>query len=483
MSDFQKIFIPVLIAIVFSCGCSNPYGWLPPTSTDKNFILFDRTLKGDDSAMGLSIAIAPDGIIWVLGSTKSTVGIGDVPSSKHKDRDAWLIGINPEKSESEQIIYNRCFGGDDGDSASSMIVAKDGTIWLAGSTSSVAGTGDIPASKQKERDVWVIGINPKKIESEQIIYNRCFGGDYNDSTIKIVFDNKGILWLLGSTDTVKIINRIAGPGTKYIWILGIDTKKSENEQIVYKRDIKGAGSYFCRAFAVAKDGTLWLVGRTNDTKYNIGNTDEIGDIPPSKYGRQDIWLLGLDPKKSEDKQIIYKRCFGGNGIENIANMVIDKDDVLWIAGETEESAISESGDVPKSAHFASDVWLLGIDTKKRTGQEIVYNRSFGKYGMDNPTAIAIDKDGILWLTGESIDFRYSKSIAATWLLGIDPKQSEDKQIIYNRILDDKHGNSIYSIAVGTDSIWSTGLFRHFLGKKKKTLDRANSGIWVIGVKR
>ena len=507
MNTFQKLFIAIFIIAFLNCGCAeirsiifsrltdetrieseNTLKKESSESTDetriesentlkvesskptkKALIVSEHILKGESSKSGPSIAIAPDGIVWIAGSTEKSEGVEASPSKKNYT-EGWLIGIDPKKNKSEQIIYNRCFGGNRRDTFRSITIGKDGIIWLAGETSSSGGTGDIPKSKPLLIKSWLLGIDYKKNKDEQIIYNRCFGGDTFDFFKYVTIGEDGILWLMGET------NSKAGTGDipiskekdEKLWLLGIDTKKSENKQIIYNRCLKGDSKKVC--MTIGNNGILWLAGIAD-----ISNGIEVSDIFQSKHGGRDIWVLGIDSKKDKSKQIVYGRSFGGESNEQVTSIALDKDGILWVLGTTKSE--KGSGDIPKSDNLLSEMWLFGIDSSAE--EEFIYNRCFGKSELDFPKAMTIDKDGLIWITGSRSD----KITNTIWSIGIAPKKSESEQIVsdqflYEKVAEAGQTDEPTSIAIDKNGIvWTTGIFKRSVGN-----DKFQSELWVTGTK-
>ena len=499
VSNFQKSFITIFIIAFLSCGCTEISSIISSESTDKIKIALEHVwkkepsesadkkvsasprivsehiLNGESSENGQSIAIAPDGIVWVAGSTENIEGVEASPSQKD-DREGWLIGIDPKKSKSEQIVYNRRFGGNHLDTLYYIAIGKDGIIWLVGQTNSDAQTGDIPKSAIWGQKVWILGIDPKKSEDKQIIYNRCFGGDRFLFFRDAAMGEDGVLWIIGHiSGSVGLGDAGDIPLSEdcELWLFGVDPKKNVNKQIIYNRCLKGDWRKVC--LDVGKDGTLWVVGRTNDSEET-----EAGDIFNNKYKEQDLWVLGIDPNKS--KQIVYGQNFGGDGYENLASIAVDEDGILWVLGTTRSK--KGSGDIPKGYNILSEMWLFGIDSKKSEGKQIIYNRCFDQKGflsgsLDFPEVMAIDKDGLICIAGMT----RGSITTDIWLTGIDTKKSESAQSVFNQFIykkDNSDGkvNMPTSITIGEDGIvWTTGIFKRNAGNYKY-----QSELWIVGTK-
>ena len=152
-----------------------------------------------------------------------------------------------------------------------------------------------------------------------------------------------------------------------------------------------------------KDGTFYVVASTdspaksgdipkamhlsNDLLKNISeNTSEsLGDTG------SDIWLFQIDPTKPYKDQIIYSRCFGGHGKEELWSACIDKEENVVIC--TKSTSID--GDV-KNGDVNTDnntCWIFRVDTKKPYNEQITYSQTFPQSYMWIPLDIkSIGKD-------------------------------------------------------------------------------------------
>ena len=88
------------------------------------------TLGGSPSDPGESVAVAPDGSVYVCGNTTSSAGAG----GGHL--------LLAKFSSSGTVQWQKALGGSDSDSGQSVAVASDGSVYVCGYTYS-AGAGRI----------------------------------------------------------------------------------------------------------------------------------------------------------------------------------------------------------------------------------------------------------------------------------------------------------------------------------------------------
>ena len=244
---------------------------------------------------------------------------------------------------------NRCFGGDGNDYCLSVCVAPDGIIWVTGHTDSPV-SGDIKNYHGGILDLWLLGIDPK---NNTIVYNRCFGGEYDESGSSVFVAPDGTVWVTGDTNSPvggDIKNR-QDTVSSDLWLLGIDGS-NESADPIYNRCFGGDATDIGNSVCVALDGTVWVAGRTSSP---LG-----GDIKNRQDTvSSDIWLLGIDGS-NESADPIYNRCFGGDAGDLGSSVCVAPDGAVWVAGRTYSPL---GGDIKNRRGTTDDLdlWLLGIE--------------------------------------------------------------------------------------------------------------------------
>jgi len=381
-----------------------------------------------------ALKLAPDGTIWMCGSTASTDGSF---AGNHGGVDAWLLNIDPVTN---QIKYNRCFGGTGFDEFCSMVLMSDGTIWLAGTTGS--SDGDLTGvAVRGNADGWVMHIDPSQATPvSQVLYNRCIGGTAGDYfyNLSASTDNSTI-WLCGETFSSNGDNTGAhnhGGGTD-AWLVGIDPAQNASAVLKYNQCFGGASGESFYTLQPMSDSTVWLSGGIRsvdgDAATALVKNHGVADTA-------DSWLLHIDPNAAWGSQIKYNRCFGGTNNELFDSMDVLEDGTIWLKGRVG----SADGDLATAGHHGAagsyDVWLLHVNPAAAfspTDQQIVYNRCFGGSKDDgtNYSNFVIAADGTIWVTAETKSTDGDLAAAGnhggvdTWVFNLNPSTN---QFNYNK---------------------------------------------------
>ena len=381
-------------------------------SNDFGGYLYDRDIK-----------IAPDGTIWICGSTDSSDG--DLAAAGNKGGiDAWLLHINPATN---QILYNRTFGGSGNDEFTKMILMPDGTIWVCGQTNSSDGDLSVVPTKGKY-DGWLMHIDPV---TNQILYNRCIGGQYDDWFYNMIIDSNNVIWLSGETLSADQDNLNAdfSGGNQFsdAWLVGVNSTQNASAALKYNRCFGGARPEGFFDLQEMSDGTLWVAGGTMSNDGLPGSSGFHG-----AKGIRDGWLLHIDPTQSAlAAQVLYSRCFGGSNGELICSInVIDPNNV-WFCS----SASSTDGNLTGiTTHGSNDLWLACVNTNTNT---LTYNHCFGGLNSDgsNYPEFAVVSDGTIWIATQSSstdgDLASAGNHGSTdiWIFNFDPATN---QLKYNK---------------------------------------------------
>ncbi len=330
---------------------------IDPSKPQEQQIIYNRCFGGSYDDEGKSIVSCPDGTFLVAGVTSSPEEPNtDIPESKHGHRDMWVLKIDPSKPHAQQIVYNRCFGGELAESACAVAYCNDGSFYVAGSTDSNIGDGDIPDSRHIGTDMWLLKVDPSKMPAEQITYNRCFGGNMADSANSMALADDGTVLLAGFTDS-EAGDGGDSPGTKGqmdLWVLKIDTSQAAGNQILYNRSFGGESDEFAYSIAPGEKGTILVAGHTESAPKD-------GDIPESKKTGADMWIIKIDPAK---QQLMYNRCFGGKGHDYGYSCFSGGNGTVTALGTT-NSPQEQGTDIPPR-YRGKDLWLMKIDTIKNT---------------------------------------------------------------------------------------------------------------------
>lgn len=214
---------------------------------------------------------------WVLGETDMGIGGGYV--------DMYLFEIN----SAGVCLRTKTYGGTFNDYGKSIVLAKDGTIILGGSTSSF-GAGNT--------DIALLDVDT----SGSVIWSRTYGTSSWENLGDLIQDGSGNIVIVGS--------KLSASGDTDIIIVKTDSSGN----LIWSRRIGGTGNDLANSVALAKDGDYLITGST----VGLG------------FGNSDAFLL----KVNKEGSIIFSKVYGGTGYDSGIQVKLTEDDGYIISGKT-----------------------------------------------------------------------------------------------------------------------------------------------------
>jgi len=209
------------------------------------------SLGGGDLASGWlnSVAVAHDGSIIVAGSTGVNSGIFAGSNVNENGGDAFVAKL----SSAGDVTWVKTFGGNDDDEFTSVAAAPDGSIAVAGDTSST--DGDFPANPG---DAVVAKIN----SDGSLAWAHTYGMGGDDRFESVAVNSSGEFLVAGGTWTTD--------GADQAVVAKYDQIGNQS----WVKTYGGAGGDWFEGLALAPNGVIVAVG----------NSDSIDGDFPAKHG-------------------------------------------------------------------------------------------------------------------------------------------------------------------------------------------------------
>lgn len=199
-----------------------------------------------------------NGRTYLAGYANSTDG--DIPPQQ-KNYDVWLLALDANGNK----IYSKVYGGSQNDVAYSMTRGNNGTLTLAGYTTS--DDGDVSGAKGSQ-DYWVININPA---NGNLNWQKVLGGTDADYANSVITDADGsyIVGGISYSDNGDVANPL---GEGDYWIVKLNTSGN----IVWKQNIGGGGNDNLRSVIYQPSSKEYFLCGDSDSgngDFNGGNGD------------------------------------------------------------------------------------------------------------------------------------------------------------------------------------------------------------------
>ena|GEM_PF-2195861 len=342
------------------------------TAIPANNKLFVRTY-GDATYRGASSFVRlQDGFVLCGGGR-----IGDM-----LDSDMFITRLDIYGN----VLWIKVFGGNKGDGCSSVAVASDGSIFVAGTTQSYSVYGD--------KDVLFLKLSP----NGDLIFSKQIYTDKNDLGPQIDILSDGII-LSGYTEQ----------------------RDGKYDSFLMKFDFDGK-LISSRLLHSDVDDYINRIKVVNDKIYAVGYTN------PESNTNYDGFLAIID----KDLNIVEQRLIGDAGYEQLTAMTIDSDGNILLGGQTMTYG-DEKGDIfiisikpdMNGINFAK---VYSIDKKESPVDLAVFKDKYVIVGNTVPP-IGGDEDGVLIITdknGNPALKKYYRGIRDDWFSRV----ITDEQYIY-----------------------------------------------------
>jgi len=372
-------------------------------------ILYSSVVGGTGTEEATAIGIAPNGNVFIVGSTGSV----DFPTvNPFNDTfqglsDAFIIGIDPTQTGASQLFYSTFLGGTATDQATAMAIDANSYVYVAGNTKSTdfpTSSGAILAGNRGGVDPWVVKMDPRASGSSGMIYSTTYGGSLTDEATAVAVDSNGIIYLTGwtlSNDFPQSGNvpfpayNNAGDG----FLVAIDPAKTGNDGIVFCTYFGGSSYDQPTAMQFGPNGNLYIAGFTNSTDFpNVGNS-----IQKRNAGNSDMFLMAWDLTKAPSDWVVYSTYIGSSGEDIVNGMSIDPQGRVNLVGYTHPLSANASPSYrafPTTANAVQRVnfgleeaVVLRIDPSLSSEQGLTFSTFWGGTQNDVGNGIFADPGG------------------------------------------------------------------------------------------
>ncbi len=364
-------------------------------------LAFAGYISGDTEDRIYGVAAVSDGY-WLVGATGSTFTIPSTITPFQAARDAYLdlflAKITVSSTGAPVLAYYTYIGGSDDDIPAAIAAAPDGTLAIVGSTYSkdfpVTTTTAFQSTWGSSWNAFVLKFDPSLTSTSQVVYASFFGSGTNDYGTAVAFDPNGNIIVAGTTSVASL----------------------------------------------------------PQTPVNAG-------IQSATAGAQDVFVLQVDPSATTPAaSLLYATLLGGN-LTDIPNAVaVDANGRIYLAGSTASANFPLAG-VPYQSNLSSweNAFLSVIDPTQVPASQLVYSTYLGGEGLDVATALALDAQGRVWLTGYTTSTRFPVTSGAVqttfsgtvsaWLARVDITKSGSAFLTYSTYFNGSQTTVPFAVAL------------------------------------
>ncbi len=234
----------------------------------------------------------------------------------------------------------------------------------------------------------------------QVRYGSYLGTDLFDTVIASTVDSRGNIWMTGYTtsDTFPLAGeafRNTSGGSREIFLVRIDPRKSGEESLTYASYIGGSG--LDEPTAIAADGEfVYLCGVTTSIDFPLAGSAFQGQ----PGGDRDAFVLKLDPRLVGDPGMVYSTYLGGTRAD-ACNSIAVRNGRVYVGGYTNSETFPTVGNAFQTGQVGGwDGWVAVLDMNQGTpANTLEYSTRLGGEQTDSVTAVTADAQGLIYVAG------------------------------------------------------------------------------------
>lgn len=327
------------------------------------------TASLDDEVLTRVVQTADGGYLLAGGAYAGAWG--DKTHPGWGSLDYWVLKLDAQGNK----LWDRAYGGSDGDGLSDMVLTSDGGFVLVGSSASNV-SGDKTQPCRGIFDLWIIKLDAAGNKQ----WDRTLGGSGNDGAGALVLTSDGG-YLIGGVSNSGVSGEKSQPflgGWHDCWLVKLDAQG----QLQWDRTFGGPGEDGMSAIRLTADGGYMLAGGSNS-----GVSPD--KTQPSR-GLYDIWVLKLDAMGRKQ----WDATIGGSGNDYARDLHVTAAGE-YVVGGNSESGIS--GERTRANYGGSDGWVVQLDA----GGRVVWDQAVGGSGSEGITRLLPLRDGGYLLSASS----------------------------------------------------------------------------------
>ncbi|QMU27541.1 T9SS type A sorting domain-containing protein [Adhaeribacter radiodurans] len=416
--------------------------FLNPPQGKAQVKLWDKIIGGKDNDVLKSAKETNDGN-FILGGTSYSGKSGDKsePNKGTSNGDYWIIKLRANGTK----LWDKTFGGNDGDFLSSLQQTSDGGYILGGYSNSGI-SGDKSEAGKGSGDYWLVKLDADGNK----IWDKTLGGNNDDRLTEVQQTSDGGYILGGYSNSNKSGDKSAnnrrpvnenGYNQADYWVVKVDSTGNK----VWDKTFGGENNDQLTALQQTSDGGYLLGGSSNSGKFADKSEPSKSDcINTDGEICYDYWIVKID---SNGKKL-WDKTLGGYSDDIFSTMVATNDSGFLLGGTSESNKSFDKSEPSLDAtedEANGDYWIVKI---KADGTK-EWDKTYGGNKRDGLADVLVTADGGYLLGGytnsnQSTDItEVRRDVESIWVLKINDKGekiwdkafSNVKQLVNNLTLD------------------------------------------------
>ncbi len=302
---------------------------------------------------------------------------------------------------------------------------------------------------------------PLVIDPPVLSYSTYLGGNGSDSATGIAVDTNGFAYIVGNTGSTDFptVGQYQGDQTGTdVFIAKFNPSMSGAASLLYCTYLGGSDVENGNAIAVDASGNAFVTGVTASTDFPVLNQYQ-GD-----QGLMDVFVAKLNTNTTGVASLVYSTYIGGSSDEVATGISVGGGGNVVVTGWT------DSADFPTLNQYqtnqgSTDVFVAKLNPNTSGAASLLYSTYLGGDGADFGNAIAVDGNGVAYVTGSTSStnfptfhqYQTDQGNSDVFVAKINPSLSGAGSLLYSTYLGGSDVEDSNSIAVdGNGYVYITG---------------------------
>jgi hypothetical protein len=351
---------------------------------------------GEDQAS--SVAVDSAGNAYVTGEAGDNTFPHTAGIFAGGPHDVFLVKLDPTGATQ---LYSTLFGGSGDDSGNSIALDGNGSVYVAGGTSSLNFPGVLGKFQATLTGTLNAFVAKLDATAGSLTFATYLGGSTSDVAGGIAADSTGQVYVVGQTQSTNFPTHNAfqtafgGNLDAFVTVLN-----NTFTSLVYSTYLGGPAADAGTGIALDSGKKIYMTGNT------LGSVPVTGGVfQGTSGGGQDAFVAKLDPTLSGTASLIYSTYLGGSGAETADGIAVDPaNGFAYVTGSTTSANFPLQGAAYPTIKGTQDAFVTEFDAAATA--PLKFSTYLGGSGSEVGVAIALDGSKNVYVTGQtdSTDF-------------------------------------------------------------------------------
>ena len=320
--------------------------FLAKVAPDGRSVTYSTYLGGTGESAGAAIALDPNGVAYITGSTDSS----DFPVTAQacqrslrpgsQTGDVFVAKLDTSGSGAASLLYGSFLGGSVTEGGAGIAVDASGKVYLTGSTSSpdFPTTSTAFQTRLPNRHVsgFVTKLDTAVPPPRCLLYSTYLGGNGadGDGGNAIAVDRSGFVHVTGFTTSTNFptrngfqLSKAGGSLAHQAFVVKLDLGQGPAGALVYGTYLGGSTYDEGTGIGVDSQGTVYVGGWSQ-------SMDFPGNVTTYSSQGEDAFIASIDPRASGSGSKIQVLRFGGESGDAAYGLAVDPAGLAYLAGAT-----------------------------------------------------------------------------------------------------------------------------------------------------